>query len=97
MYTAIRKYYVIPGRGDELIQRVQGGFVPIISEVSGFVAYYLLEVRNDEIVSISIFDTRTGAEESTRRAATWVEKNIASLIQGLPEITVGAVKVCSTK
>ena len=97
MYTAIRKYYVIPGRGDEFIQRVQVGFVPIISEVPGFVAYYLLEVRNDEIVSISIFDTRTGAEESTLRAATWVEKNIASLIHGLPEITVGAVKVCSTK
>ncbi len=96
MYTAIRKYYVIPGRVDELIQHVRAGFVPIISQVPGFVAYYLLEVRNDEIVSISIFDTRAGAEESTRRAATWVEQNIASLIQGLPEITVGAVKVSST-
>ena len=97
MYTAIRKYYVIPGRVDEFMQRVRVGFVPIISQVPGFVGYYVLEVRNDQVVTISIFDTRAGAEESIRRAATWVEQNIASLIQGLPEITVGEVRVRSTK
>jgi len=95
MYIAIRKYYIIPGRVDELLQRVREGFVPIISQVPGFVAYYLLEVGNDVVVSISIFKSRAGAEESTRQAAGWVEKNIASLIQGLPEITVGGVRVFS--
>ncbi len=36
MYTSIRKYYVIPGQVDELMQRIHRGFVPIISDVSGF-------------------------------------------------------------
>ena len=97
MYIAIRKYYIIPGSDDEFMQRVQGGFVPIISQVPGFIAYYALQVRDDEVVTISIFKTKTGAEESTPRALAWVQKNIAGLIQGhgFPEVTVGRVRACS--
>jgi len=95
MYIAIRKYYVIPGTVDEWMRRVQEGFVPIISQVPGFVAYYALEVRNDEAVTVSIFDTQAGADESVRRAAEWVAHNLASLNQGLPEITVGHARIQS--
>ncbi len=95
MYIAIRKYYIIPGMIGEWMQRVQEGFVPIISQVPGYVAYYALEVRNDEAVTVSIFDTQAGAEESVRRATEWVTKNLVSLNQGLPEITVGQVRVQS--
>lgn len=78
---------------DEWMRRVREGFVPLISRVPGFQAYYALKVREDEAVTISIFDTQAGAEESVRRAATWVAKNLASLNQGLPEIIVGQVSV----
>jgi hypothetical protein len=33
-----------------------GGFVPLISQVPGFQACYPLKVREDEAVTISIFD-----------------------------------------
>jgi hypothetical protein len=95
MYIAIRKYYVIPGSVDEIMQRVQEGFVPIISQAPGFIAYYALRVRDDETVTISIFETRAGAEESTPLALEWVRKNIADLINGLPEMTVGQVQASS--
>jgi heme-degrading monooxygenase HmoA len=93
MYASIRKYYIIPGTAEEFLRRVQGGFVPLISQVPGFQAYYVLQVRDDEVISVSIFDTQAGAEDSVRRAAEWVAKNIASFIQGLPEITAGQVKI----
>lgn len=95
MYIAIRKYYIIPGSVDEFMQRVQGGFVPVISQVPGFISYYALKVRNDEVVTISIFETRVGAEESTPRALEWVQKNIAWLIQGFPEVMIGQVRASS--
>jgi heme-degrading monooxygenase HmoA len=95
MYIAIRKYYIIPGSGDEFMQRVQRGFVPVISQVPGFISYYALRVRNDEVVTISIFETRTGAEESTPRALEWVQKNIAWMIQGFPEVMVSQVRASS--
>lgn len=93
MYIAVRTYYIIPGAVDEWIQRVQSGFVPIISQVPDFIAYYALQVRHDEAVTVSIFETQAGAEESVRQAAEWVAKHLASLNQGLPEITVGHVRV----
>jgi hypothetical protein len=95
MYIAIRKYYIIPGTIGEWMRRVKEGFVPIISQVPGFVGYYALEVRNDEAVTISIFDTQAGADESVRQAVEWVDHNLASLNQGLPEITVGQARVHS--
>lgn len=95
MYIAIRKYYIIPGAVDEWMRRVHWGFVPIISQAPDFVAYYALKVRDDEAVTVSIFDTQAGAEESVRQAAEWVATNIASLNQGLPEIIVGHVRAHS--
>jgi heme-degrading monooxygenase HmoA len=93
MYASIRKYYIIPGTAEEFLRRVQGGFVPLISQVSGFRAYYVLQVRDDQVISISLFDSQAGAEESVRRAADWVAKNISAFMQGLPEIMVGHVRI----
>ena len=95
MYIAIRKYYIIPGAVDEWMRRVQWGFVPIISQMPDFISYYALKTRDDEAISVSIFDTQAGAEESVRQAAEWVATNIASLNQGLPEITVGQARIQS--
>jgi hypothetical protein len=95
MYIAIRKYYIIPGAVDEWMRRVQWGFVPIISQAPDFISYYAVKVRDDQAVTVSIFDAQAGAEESVRQAAEWVATNIASLNQGLPEITVGHVRAHS--
>ncbi|HZU03161.1 MAG TPA: antibiotic biosynthesis monooxygenase [Ktedonobacteraceae bacterium] len=93
MYASIRKYYLIPGTVEQFMRRVQEGFVPLISRVPGFRVYYVLQVRDDEVISVSIFDSQAGAEESVRRAADWVAKNLSSFIQGLPEVTVGYVRI----
>lgn len=93
MYASIRKYYLIPGTAEEFMQRVQEGFVPLISQVQGFRAYYVLQVRDDQVISVSLFDSPAGAEESVRRAADWVAKNISSFIQGRSEIAVGHVRI----
>ncbi len=93
MYLSIRKYYIIPGTTDEFLRRVQEGFVPIISQVPGFQAYYVMEAQDDQVTSVSLFDTQAGAEESARRAAAWREKNLVSFLQGLPEIIVGEVRI----
>jgi hypothetical protein len=93
MYASIRKYSVLPGRVNEWMRSVQEGFVPLVSEVSGFIAYYALEASNDQVVTVSIFDARAGAEESAWRAADWVTQHLASLNRGLTEMTLGQVRV----
>ena len=42
MFSAIRKYTVKQGTVEELIRRVQDGFVPIVRNMPGFRGYYLV-------------------------------------------------------
>ena len=92
MYVAVRRYQTEPGSIDELARRAQQGFVPLMRQVPGFVAYYGVDAGNNVIVTISIFQDQAGAEESNRRAADWVKQNLAELVQGPPEITAGEVR-----
>jgi hypothetical protein len=78
---------------DEIRQRVNEGFVPIITKAPGFVAYYLVDAGDDVVASISVFQEQAGAKESNRMAADWVRENIASLVASGPEITAGEVVV----
>jgi hypothetical protein len=94
-YMAIRRYHIIPGTGEEFLHRVQAGFVPIISRIPGFIAYDALQIGNDQIISISVFDTPLGVIESTPRALQWVQENIAGLLQGMPEVMAGQVGASS--
>ena len=96
MYASIRRYKTSPGAAAEIAQRVNQGFVPIISQAPGFVAYYVVDAGNDLVASVSVFQNQAGSEESNRMAADWVKKNIASLFSGPPEITAGAVTVYKT-
>lgn len=91
MYAVIRRYKIKSGTGDELARRAQEGFVPIVTNLPGFVAYYGLVGENNEIATISIFQDQAGEEESTRRAADWVRQNVAELVEGPPEVFAGRV------
>jgi hypothetical protein len=90
-FLAIRHYQFAPGRTmEELTAAVASGFVPIVREVPGFVEYSLVET-DEGVLSISVFADQTGAQESTRRAADWVQQNIADMFAGPPTVTTGSV------
>ena len=93
MYISIRRYKTSPSAASELPQKVNQGFLPIISKTPGFVAYYMVDAGNDVVASVSIFEDKAGAEKSNKMAEEWVKENIASLVSGSPEITAGAVTV----
>jgi heme-degrading monooxygenase HmoA len=97
MHLAVRRYKVKAGSIDEIVRRANEGFVPLISQASGFIAWYAVDAGNDIVFTVSIFQDQAGADESTRLAADWVNQNLASLVQGPPEITAGAVKVYKAK
>ncbi|SRR6266436_2779742 len=95
MYTVIRKYYVIPGRGDELMRRVQEDIVPILNQVPGFQAYYALQAGRDKVITMSLFDTCADAREAGRQTAAWIAEHAAWFFHGLPEVMAGEVQVHS--
>lgn len=90
-YTAIRKYSIIPRGIEEVMRRIQVDFLPIISQAPDYLQYYALRVGNNEVITLSIFYSLEGAQESDPLALEWGEKNIAQFTQGVPEVTVGQV------
>ncbi len=91
MHAAIRQYQVDPGSVDEIIRGVNEGFLPIIKDVYGFQAYYALDAGGGRLATVSVFEDRAGAEESTRMAADWIRQNMASLLPNPPEVLEGEV------
>ncbi len=90
MYATVRRYEGVTDPR-EVARRVGEGFVPLISQVPGFVAYYILEAEDGTLVSNTVYEDRAGAEESNRRAADFVREHLSPLIQSPPQITAGEV------
>ncbi len=91
MHAAIRIHQVDPGSVDEVRRGINEGFLPTIKDASGFQAYYALDVGGGMLATVSVFEDRAGAEESTRMAADWVRQNMPSLLPNPPEVLEGEV------
>jgi hypothetical protein len=83
------------GTAEELAASIKEGAIPIISDVPGFMAYYVIYAPDDTVTAISIFDSYARAEESNRRGLTWIEQNLAPLLTGSATAVAGPVIVRS--
>ncbi|MBY8880239.1 hypothetical protein [Actinacidiphila acidipaludis] len=90
MYAVIRRYEGVTQPG-EAARRVADGFVPLLQQVPGFVAYYWVDAGDGVMLSTSIFEDRVGTEESVKRAAAFVRDNLAALLPNPPQVTAGPV------
>jgi hypothetical protein len=93
MYAAIRQGKAKAGMAEELSRRIKEGAIPIISDVEGFMAYYVVYAGDDTVTAISIFNNFAGAEESNRRGVAWIEQNLAPLLTGPATAVAGPVIV----
>jgi heme-degrading monooxygenase HmoA len=93
MYTVIRKYDLVPGSVEEFIQQVQKSLVPIINRVPGFREYSLVEIGDNEVIAISIFDSLADAKVSARQTAAWVAEHTELFFQGFSKPMAGQERV----
>jgi hypothetical protein len=93
MYAAIRQGKAKAGMAEELTRRIKEGAIPIISDVEGFMAYYVVYAPDDTVTAISIFNNYAGAEESNRRGVAWIEQNLTPLLVGPGTAVAGPVIV----
>ena len=90
MYATVRRYEGVTNPS-EAGRRVSEGFVPLISQIPGFVAYYWVDAGGSVMISTSVFQDKAGAEESNRRGADWVRQNLAPVLPNPPQVTAGEV------
>ncbi len=88
MYVAVRRYEGVTDP-KKVAQLGEEGFVPIISEMPGFVAYYLVDAGDGVMVSTSVFEHKEAEEQSNWRAGQFVAQHLAPLLPNPPQITAG--------
>jgi hypothetical protein len=89
MYVSIRQY-----RSDdvqEVARRAQEGFVPIVREVPGFSAYYIVDGGDGAFTTITVAEDKAGVDASVDQASEWVRENAAELVEGAPTVSNGEV------
>jgi hypothetical protein len=88
MYVAVRRYEGVTDP-KEAARLVDEGFVPIISEMPGFVAYYWVDAGDGVMVSTSVFEHKDAEEQSTYRAGDFVAEHLRPLLPNPPQVTAG--------
>ena len=96
MYATVRRYEGVSDTR-EVARLVNEGFLPIISEIPGFVDYYFVDGGDGVKVSSSVFESASGEEESNWRAGEFVGQHLTPLLANPPHITAGEVVAHTAK
>ena len=92
MYATVRNYVGSEGLIDELVDN-EAEVKRLIQGIAGFRAYYLIRTDKGDAVSVSVYDDRSGAEESNRQAAEWIRQNLPDLSISAPQVSAGEVAI----
>jgi hypothetical protein len=90
MYVAVRRYEGVTNPS-EAGRIVDEGFVPLISELPGFIAYYWVDAGDGVMISTSVFEHKDAEEQSTFRAGQFVAEHLEPLMPNPPQVTAGDV------
>jgi hypothetical protein len=96
MYVTIRRYSPKNGAVNkasmELLRRqIHDQFLPIVQQIPGFHGYYVVNVGNREVMTVSLCETPEGVTETTRCAAEYTLRNPLVYELGRPEVVEGEV------
>ena len=92
MYIAVRRYEGVSDP-QKVAQLVEEGFVPIISEMPGFIAYYWVDGGDGVMISTGVFEHKDAEEQSNFRAGEFVQEHLLPLLPNPPQVTAGEVVV----
>jgi len=95
MYVAVRRFEGV--RDPQKVAQVAQDFLPIISELPGFVAHYLVDAGDGVMVATSVFEHKDAEEESTFLAGEFVAEHLEPMLPNQPQITAGEVVAYKAK
>jgi len=91
MCAAVRRYEGVTDP-EKVAQVAREGFVPIVSEMPGFVAWYMVDAGDGVMVTTSVFEHKDAEEQSTFRAGEFIAEHLAPLMPNPPQVTAGEVE-----
>jgi hypothetical protein len=97
MHGVLRHYTVDPKNVNEIVRRVAAEGLTFLKAIPGFVSWGLLDDGHGQMVTYSVYQGKTGADESIKKAAAWIKENIASLVPSPPHVIEGEVRLRELK
>jgi hypothetical protein len=96
MFATIRRYTPStgtfkPAEFDQLRRQIQEEFLPLIKVVDGFHSYYAVGCGDAELITVSVFETREGAAQSSRVAADYIARAKLPVELSRPAVSEGEV------
>ena len=91
MYAVVRHYQGQAGSVEAAIRQIPEQFLPKVRQIAGFLGYYVVNSGPQEMATISLFESQSGAEESVRQAQEWIRQNPAMGELASPQIIAGEV------
>ena len=93
MHATIRRFEGVDmTRMNEVVGKVNETLIPQLRELPGFNGYFLIEADNGIQSSLSLFETREQADESTKVVTKWIsDEDFNKAIPNPPKITSGKV------
>ncbi len=93
MFAAIRRIRLKPGMVEEYTKRMRTGALPMMKEMDGFKAFYVVVSADDTLTSLSLFTNKSVAETSTQTLMPWIKENLGPLLISFPEVIDGEVVI----
>lgn len=92
MFATLRRAKIKPDTSAEIARRIQEGFIPMMNEIEGFVAFYVVD-QGDAISTLSVFASREAAEQANQHASGWIREQLGEFIAGPPEMSLGELLI----
>ncbi|WP_375426034.1 antibiotic biosynthesis monooxygenase [uncultured Friedmanniella sp.] len=93
MHATLRRIKTRPGQVGEVASLIETQYVPQIEAVPGFVSYTLVDLGDDEISSVGVFQDRASADRANDVARSWTSEVLAPYVATPLEAAAGSVLV----
>lgn len=90
MYATVRRYEGIADP-ETAARKVDEVFVPLISALPGFVEYLWVDLGNNAMMSITIFESLSHAVDANVQAKIWVKEHLDSVLAPSVRIEAGPI------
>jgi len=90
MFATVRRYEGVKDP-ETAARKVDEVFVPLISALPGFVEYFWIDLGNNAMMSITIFESLAEAIDANKQASIWVRNHLASVLAPSVRIEAGSI------
>jgi len=90
MFSTVRRYEGVKDP-EAAAKKVHEVFVPLISELPGFVEYRWIDLGGGAMMSITIFKSLSEAKTANEKARIWVKSHLNSVLDPAVRIEAGSI------